>query len=195
MIGPLELAANAIVTVSIVLAARNSVHTWWTGIIGCALFGVLFAGSQLYADASLQVFFIAASAVGWWQWRHPGARGRVNDELPITRSRGSDLAWALAIGLAVSAAYGALLHRYSDAFAPFVDSAVLVFSIIAQCLMVRRKVDCWPVWLLVNTISVPLYASRGLHLTAVLYAAYWVNAIVAWRRWHRQANEVALAAA
>lgn len=38
----LEVAANVVATVSILLAARNSVHTWWIGIIGCVLFAVLF---------------------------------------------------------------------------------------------------------------------------------------------------------
>ena len=33
-----EIAANAFNAVSILLAARNSLHTWWTGIVGCALF-------------------------------------------------------------------------------------------------------------------------------------------------------------
>ena len=31
----LEWLANAAATLSIVLAARNSVHTWWIGIVGC----------------------------------------------------------------------------------------------------------------------------------------------------------------
>ena len=42
----LELAANVLITVSILLAARNSVHTWWTGILGCALFAVVFHGAR-----------------------------------------------------------------------------------------------------------------------------------------------------
>ena len=41
---PLELAANAVTATSIFLAARNNEHTWWTGIIGCTLFGMLFWG-------------------------------------------------------------------------------------------------------------------------------------------------------
>jgi nicotinamide mononucleotide transporter len=61
-----------------------------------------------------------------------------------------------------------------------------MFSVIAQVLLMGRRIENWPVWLLVNTISVPLYASRGLYLTAVLYAAYWINALVAWRHWRRE---------
>ena len=61
---PLELAANAVTATSIFLAARNNVHTWWTGIIGCTLFGMLFWDSQLYADVLLQAFFVATSVYG-----------------------------------------------------------------------------------------------------------------------------------
>ena len=55
----LELAANVVITVSILLAARNSVHTWWTGIVGCVLFALVFHGAKLYAEVGLQAFFIA----------------------------------------------------------------------------------------------------------------------------------------
>jgi nicotinamide mononucleotide transporter len=66
-----------------------------------------------------------------------------------------------------------------------VDSTVLAFSVLAQLLLMRRKYETWWFWLLVNTISIPLYVSRGLVLTAVLFAAFWVNAAVAMVRWRR----------
>ena len=46
-------------------------------------------------------------------------------------------------------------------------------------------------WLAVNTISVALFASRGLTLTATLYAAYWINAWYGWWRWHRDRAQAA----
>lgn len=187
MSGALEIAANVGVGAAIVLAGRNSVHTWWTGILGCALFGVLFYQSTLYADVALQGFFIVSSAIGWIQWR----RGDHGAELPITHARLATLACIVPAGVAATAAYGALLHHYTNAYAPFIDSAVLVFSIVAQLLLMRRKVENWAFWILVNTVAVPLYASRGLYLTAFLYGCYWVNAIVSWLWWRRLARAAA----
>lgn len=183
MIGPLEIAANLFTALAIVLAGRNSVHTWWTGIIGCTLFGLLFSQSRLYADVALQVFFVATSFYGWWTWLR-GARGK---PLPITHADRTSLIGTTAVGIAGTAAYGALLYAHTDAYAPFPDSTVLVFSIIAQVLMMRRRVENWGFWLLVNTIAVPLYASRGLYLTAFLYACFWLNAVISWRNWRRLA--------
>lgn len=177
----LELAANAITTASILLAGRNSVHTWWTGIVGCTLFAVVFLQSRLYADTILQAFFIILSVIGWWQWLH----GRHGDALPVTSLPPRRLLWQVGAGVVGALLYGFLLRRFTNAYAPFLDSTVLAFSIVAQLLMMRRHVQSWPFWLLVNTIAVPLYASRGLYLTAVLYAGYWINAVVSWRHWRK----------
>lgn len=183
-VSPLELAANAFTAVNIVLAGRNNIHTWWTGIVGTALFAVLYGQSRLYADVALQLFFVVTGIVGWWKW----LRGDHGEPLPITHASWRQLGWTVPAGVLATAAYGAVLHAFTRAYAPFLDSTVLVFSIIGQILMMQRRVENWAFWLLVNTIAVPLYFSRGLHLTALLYAGFWINAIVAWRNWRRLAT-------
>ena len=177
----IEIAANALNAVSILLAGCNSVHTWWTGILGCLLFGVVFFGAKLYADVTLQAFFVATSAVGWWTWLH----GRPGEQLPVRRTSPAVVAGLLAGAAAVAAGYGCVLRRFTDAYAPFLDSIVLAFSVLGQFLLMGRRYESWWCWLLVNTIAVPLYVSRGLHVTAALYAAFWLNAVVALVRWRR----------
>lgn len=184
MTDPVELAANALTAVSILLAARNNVHTWWTGILGCALFAVTFHGAALYADVTLQAFFIASSALGWWNWSH----GRRGSPLLVTHATRQELVVAMVLAAGVTSGYGALLARFTAAYAPFLDSAILASSVVAQVFLLRRRVENWPVWLLVNSMAVPLYASRALYLTAALYAVYWVNAWFGWRHWHRLAT-------
>jgi len=177
----LEICANAVNTASVVLAGRNSVHTWWTGILGCLLFAALFVQVKLYADATLQLFFIVTSAIGLYNWTtRPAAPA-----LPVTRTAPRSLVLVVVAGSAVTLGYAALLAAFTDAAAPIPDSAVLAFSVAAQLLLMRRRIETWWFWLLVNTIAVPLYFSRDLVLTAALYAAFWVNALVALRHWRR----------
>jgi nicotinamide mononucleotide transporter len=178
----LEAAANAITAASILLAGRNSIHTWWTGIAGGILFAMLFYQNKLFADVALQLSFIGTSILGWSRWS-PAAGGQI---LPISQSPRLLLAAFALGGLVVTAGYGALLFRFTNAYAPFWDSAILVASVIAQLLLIRRKIENWPCWLLVNSIAVPLYASRGLYLTSGLYACYWVNAILSYLHWRDQ---------
>lgn len=177
-----ELFANGFTAASIVLAGRNSVHTWWTGILSGVLFGWVFYLARLYADVTLQGFFVVTSVVGWWGWLH-GAERRA---LPIRTTPGRWLAVAVVAGSGFALAYALLLHHFTDAYAPGPDSVVLSFSIVSQFLLVARRVETWWGWLEVDTIAVPLYLSRGLTLTALLYAGFWVNALVSLRHWRRQ---------
>lgn len=179
----LEIAANAANLASIALATRNSVHTWWTGILGCALFGRLFFAAHLYADVTLQLFFIATSAVGWWHWLHSNGAPL---ERPVAHTTRRELAVILPAGLSLAGGYGWLLHRFTNAYAPFWDSAVLTFSIVGQLLLMRRKVETWLFWFAANTLAVPLFLSRGLHLTALFYVLFWFNAPIGYFRWRRE---------
>ena len=177
----LEVSANTVNALSIVLAARNSVHTWWTGIVGCSLFALLFYRSQLYADALLQVFFIVTSLYGWRQWQFGGGgRG-----VPVTHVPKMVLSQYVGVAVVLAGGYGVLLRHYTDAFAPFADSLVLSLSILAQLLLMQRRYETWWVWLLVNLMSVALFGIRGLWVTMALYSAFLVNTLVALRSWRR----------
>lgn len=176
----LEYSANAFFLTSVFLAARNHRHTWTLGIIGCVLFAALFYQVQLYADATLMLFFIGTSLIGWQQWQRGGAAAA------IQRTSWSLLALFSLIAIATLLGYGYLLYLTTDAFSPFADSAVLAFSVLAQLLLMKRRLETWWFWLLVNTIAVPLYASRGLTLTSLVYVGFWFNACYGFWRWHRE---------
>src|SRR5262249_24758595 len=130
----------------------------------------------------LQVFFIGTSIYGWRLWAGSSRAA----QLPVTRVPLTGLAGALGTALLVSVAYGYWLKHFTNAYAPFVDSLVLTLSVLGQLLLIKRRYETWWVWIFVNTLSILLFGSRGLWITAALYTAYWVNAVFAslsWRRW------------
>ena len=180
---PLELAANVFTIACIVLAGRNSIHTWWTGLIGCVLYGIMFYNMQLYADTTLQAFFFAAGIIGWHKWKTEGTG--TSKELKINYAPTKHIVLSVCIALVVAAGYAWFLHTFTDAYAPLVDSTVLTFSVVAQLLLIRRSIQTWQVWLLVNTLSVPLFWSRELYLTSVLYGAFWLNAVYSYYNWKK----------
>jgi len=177
-----EIAACLSYAISVWLAARNSMHTWWTGIIGSVLYGWVFWSVQLYADVTLQVFFVIASISGWWHWLK-GNRGAV---LPIRKTRAGHLFLLLSGAVLVATGYGLLLHTFTNAWSPWLDSLVLTFSVLAQFMLMGRRLENWYVWLAVNTLAVPLYAYRGLSLTAGLYLIFWFNAWHGLWKWRKE---------
>lgn len=186
-ISPLEWWANGVTALSVFLAAAGHILTWPIGIAGSILFGVLFFEARLYADLTLQVFFIGTSIVGWLKWQHAGGPDQAAARHPLAARR---LVFMCLSALAVALAYGGLLQYWTNAFAPFWDSAVLMGSVVAQILLMRGHHQTWPAWLLVNTLSVPLYLQRELQVTALLYTLFWFNAWWGWWRWHRRSRNM-----
>lgn len=176
---PLEIAANIFNIGSVWLANRNHSYTWVVGIVACVLLGVLFFQSRLYADVTLQIFFIVTSLIGLLNWQ--STKNKV--QLPITRI---EIKKTIGFGLLaalVSLAYGWMLQQYTNASYPFVDSLVLGFSVLAQFLLMERKLENWIFWIIVDIISVPLFWSKGLYITAAIYLLFLVNAIWGLLHW------------
>ena len=179
---PLEIAANVFVLVSVYAARKNSVHVWWTGMVGVTLYAVMFFGARLYADVVLQGFFFATSVVGWWQWKYGGASGT---ELPITVLPAGQRALAVVAVLGAAVFFGTVFSRFTDAALPYADSFILGGSVVAQLLMMRRKIEHWPIWIAVDVVAVIVYSIKALVLTAGVYAvllALCIGGIVEWRR-------------
>lgn len=92
----------------------------------------------------------------------------------------------LLCAVVVAGGYGFLLHTFTNAWAPWLDSLILTFSVLAQFMLMGRRIENWYVWLAVNTLAVPLYMTRGLNLTAGLYFLFWINAWHGLYQWRKE---------
>ena len=179
----LEIVGNIFTVWCVFLAARNNKQTWVIGTIGCILFGIMFYGVKLYADATLQIFFIITNVIGYWSWKH----GSGSKELQISRVKLKGLAsiyFPLAVITAIG--YGMILHLFTDASAPFIDSVVLTFSVVGQFLLMRRKLESWIFWIIVDLVSVPLFAYKGLYITSAVYFVFLLNAFYGFWKWQKE---------
>lgn len=181
----LEIAAFVLALAMVVCNLRVHVAGWPLAIASSLLYALLFADSKLYGEAALQLVFIALALWGWWQWlRGTTASGSALQVRQMTQ-RGR--AWALAATLAAWPALAWLLMRTTDSDVPWFDALPTVGSITGQLLLARKWVENWPVWLVVNLVSVALFAYKGLTLTAVLYALFAALSVLGWQAWRQRA--------
>jgi nicotinamide mononucleotide transporter len=68
--------------------------------------------------------------------------------------------------------------------APFWDSLTTVLSLAAQYLLCRKRFENWFFWIAADVIYIPLYLSRHLPLTAVLYAVFLAMCLIGVREWN-----------
>ncbi len=179
---PLEITAAVFGAVAVYLAARENIWNWPIAIVNVSLYTIVFFQSRLYADMGLQVVYTVLSIYGWYNWLHGGTR---RSTLHVTRASPRLLLTLIALIAVASYALGVTLASRTNAALPYLDSALTVTSLAAQWMMTRKILENWLLWIAVDIIYVPMFLSRGLHATAVLYAVFLVLAVLGFVEWRR----------
>ena len=167
----------------VTLMIRRTLWAFPVGLLSVGVQGLLFFQAKFYADATLQVFFFTALAWGWWHWGNA-----VGPELPVSRLTTRGLALTLAGAVLATAIWALALRRWTDAVMPWRDAGIAAFSVAAQVLQARKKLENWPLWISVNLVAVAAYWKAELAFTAFLYAVYLGLAVLGWRAWQRAAR-------
>lgn len=165
------------------LAARRHVMNFPIGIINVSLFVVLFAGVGLYADMALQFVYIGLGFAGWYWWLRGGPQ---RTALGIRRA-GTAHQVVLAVALvAITATIYTLLTSHTDSTVPVWDATTTALSLVAQYMLSRKLLQNWYVWITADLIYIPLYAYKGLYLTAGLYCIFLGLCIYGLAQWRGQ---------
>lgn len=165
------------------LLARQRVWTWPLGLANNVFWALLFFRAKLYADSVLQGVFFVLGCYGWWRWLHRRDDG---SRLRVRRTRRGEWAAGAALVIAATAGVALWLARATDSPAPLADASVLTLSIAATWGQAQKLVESWWVWIAVDLISVPLYLSRGLYPTALVYVGFGALCVVGLRAWTRE---------
>jgi nicotinamide mononucleotide transporter len=80
------------------------------------------------------------------------------------------------------------LDHATPSTVPWWDAFPTAASVVGQWLLGRKYVETWPTWLVVNVVSVGLFAYKALWLTVGLYALFAVLSLIGWRAWRRLAT-------
>jgi nicotinamide mononucleotide transporter len=181
----IEAAAFVLALGYVLLSIRQVIWGWPLMIASSVMYGVLFFASRLYGQSALQGVFVVIGLWGWWQWRC----GRKGDAPLQVTPLAARTRWLLVLGWAALSACSALaLARLTDAAAPWLDAFTTLGSLVGQVLTARKYVEAWPVWVVVNLVSVALFVQQQLWLTALLYGVFVGLSVIGWHQWRGAAR-------
>jgi len=178
--------------INIWLASREVTINYLFGIANVLLFTLIFYQIQLYASMLLQVFFLVANIVGWYLWHKSdnmqGAQLMVRwmaSKQLITTCIISIVFIAL-VAFNIDAVFIALTHIAVEVMQkigihlqvpeaipdpyPLADSTIMVMSIVATVLMIKKYVENWIIWCGLDVLSVWLYAKQGVYFMSLEYS-------------------------
>jgi len=179
----LEVVAFLLALATVALNIRVDPRAWPLAILSSLLYFGLFWRSLLYGDAALQIFFAVVALWGWWQWLY----GTQDNGRPLSVRRLTPHGrWMAVVAVGVTwPATGLFLRHWTDTDVPWWDAFPTAASVVGQFLLGRKYLENWPTWIVVDVVSVGLFAYKGLWLTVLLYAVFIAMAFAGWRAWHR----------
>jgi nicotinamide mononucleotide transporter len=186
------------------LEIRQTIWLWPVGIITSAVYIWVFFTSKLYADMSLQGYYLVISCLGWYWWAGrkngrggdlekgrigEGEKGRLGDEenrtLQVTRLRLRTGVVLAIVFVLLYAIMWLILSRFTDSPVPEWDSFLTSLSIVATWMLARKIYEHWLLWIVVNSVASVLFLTRGLYPTVILYMVYGIMSFAGLAAWKK----------
>lgn len=153
-----------------------------SGTVSTTLYVLLCYQNGIYADAWTNVWYSVMGIYGWRTWL---VRERQNGGFVVVALNARNLGAGLGLGLGTWVLAVFLLVRYTDSTVPIWDATTTALAVLAMFWMAAGHTVHWPVWVLVNLLSVGLYFSKNMYPTAVQYFVFLILAFRGWWLWHR----------
>ena len=173
----MEIIAVSLAIIYLLLAVKQNILCWLAAILSSSIFFFIMYSAGLYMEAYLQIFYMLMALYGWSQWRAK--------ELPLVVSTWQLSSHLKALGLILflSLTSGYILDIYTDAALPFFDALTTWGAVVATYMVAKKLIENWIYWFVIDFISVFLFLSRDLFLTALLFVGYLVIIIFGYRAW------------
>lgn len=185
-----EIAGAVLSLLYLYLSIREKSALWIFGFISSVLYIFVFFESKLYADMSLNFYYLGVSIYGWINWHRK--IGQFKDSgLHITRISGKEQILSYLFGtIFVYLAYYLVLELLTDSTIPVADSVVGALSVIATWMLARKKIENWLVWIVVDAFAAGLYFYKGLYPTTILFIIYTIMAVVGYYQWKKTPDAI-----
>lgn len=179
---PLEIVAVVFGIASVILANRNSVWLYPTGIVSTALYMYIMTNVGLYAETLLNGYYFIMSVYGWIRWV---SNKEGSNAAAISYCDTRDWIITFAIVILGFVILFVTLSTYTDSNVPMIDALVAAFAWAGMWLLAKHKIENWILLNISNFIAIPLMVYKGLPLTALLTVILFTVALLGYLRWRK----------
>ena len=167
------------------LCVKQKRFNYIFGAISSGAYCYLFFTTGLLASTVLNAALAVWLIYGWFRWRSDA------NTLPVTSLLApGNRKWIPVYIIGSLVFYGVVLAAVTalGGTLAVIDSVILVFTVLAQILLDNKKIETWPVWVIVNVAAIYVYFSSGLFLVGVQYIFFLANTLYGYYEWHKSKN-------
>jgi len=179
----IEIVGAILSLIYLYLSIKQKVSLWLFGIVSSLFYIVVFFQSKLYADMSLQFYYVVISIYGWIKWND--GKSDNGEELSATRMNRKFILISIVATSLIYVVYYLILSKYTDSPIPKADSLVGALSVIGTWMLARKFIENWLVWIVADALCVGLYVYKEMYPTVVLFIIYTVMSVVGYWQWKK----------
>jgi nicotinamide mononucleotide transporter len=179
-----EVAGAITGLVAIYFQIKEKVIFWPVSLITVLLYIYVYFTSRLYAEVSLQFYYLVVSIYGWYFWSKGGTKAEKRTP-SVTRCSNKLLIELSIVFVIAFVSMAFLLQRYTNTDVPIIDAFVTALSFIATWLLAKKKIENWIVWIVVDFVSVGIYVYKELYATIILFSVLTILAFVGYFQWKK----------
>ena len=174
------------------LAGKGLPICYLFGITGSSFYGLLSFQNALWGNLILYIgYYLPMQILGYFKWSknlQDNKKEIIKIKLPQ-----KELFYLIFILSILSTAIYFLLKHLNDS-KPILDSITTVFSIGGMYLTVRRAIEQWIFWMIVNTLSFIMWITVALngikvYSTIIMWGVYLILAIYFYITWSKEINK------
>lgn len=162
---------------------KQLIWLWPLGIVTSASYVFVFFEGKIYADMSLNIYYVLVSIYGWLVW----SKNKTNNS-PKVEILSASAPLILKLMVVVGVLFGLfsyILSNYTNSDVPYIDAFTTASSVVATWMLAKRMLENWLFWVVIDVVSIGLYVHKGLYVTVALFAAYTVIAVFGYFEWKR----------
>ena len=163
----------------VILISFKKTSAWFFAIVSSLLYIYLCYSSQLFLETGLQFFYLIMGIYGWYLWTSV----QKIDENRIIKWKNYQHSINITISTILFISIGFIFDNYTNQANPYTDAFTTVFSLAATFMVTQKVLENWIYWIVIDVVSVYLFSSRELYMTAALFVIFTILAIVGYFKW------------
>ncbi|MEZ4907432.1 MAG: nicotinamide riboside transporter PnuC [Saprospiraceae bacterium] len=184
----LEILAAGFGIISVIYSRLENILVYPTGLISTGIYVYLLNIYELRGDMVINAYFFIMSIYGWFNWSRAmkGNTSLVRITTTTKKEKTIECLFFSQVFYSFSLLTSSLVLKIT--YITYLDSFNTAIFFVAMWYMALKKLENWTLWIIGNTISIPLYLIKGLGFTAIQYTIFLILAILGYIEWKKNMN-------
>lgn len=177
------------------IAGKGKISCYFFGLMGTGCYSYLAFDNALYGNLLLYMgYYFPMQILGIFSWKKNLKKKTLEIKKTNLRKKEAIVLYTITILLCVIAII--LLMKFNDSN-PIIDGITTILSIAGMYLTVKRCIEQWIIWMIVNALSSIMWLNLILngtkaYATLIMWLVYFILAIYFFNQWKKEINEQAI---